>query len=97
MNYSTARAKFSADLARNAWQQCAVVPKWFDFQPRRGKFVWRANCTYSEQARKGRYQEKGRTMNPTAKPVKKNKKIEPPKKLERKTPLMAVRSLTVKW
>jgi hypothetical protein len=36
-------------------------------------------------------------MNPTAKPVKKNKKIEPPKKLERKTPLMAVRSLTVKW
>jgi hypothetical protein len=36
-------------------------------------------------------------MNPTAKPVKKSKKIEPAKKLERKTPLMSVRSLTVKW
>jgi hypothetical protein len=37
------------------------------------------------------------TMNPTAKPVKKNKKAEPAKKLERKNPLMSVRSLTVKW
>jgi hypothetical protein len=36
-------------------------------------------------------------MNPTAKPVKKSKKVEPTKKLERKNPLMTVRSLTVKW
>jgi hypothetical protein len=36
-------------------------------------------------------------MNPTPKPVKKSKKVEPGKKLERKTPLMSVRSLTVKW
>jgi hypothetical protein len=36
-------------------------------------------------------------MNPTAKPVKKSKKAEPAKKLERKTNLMSVRSLTVKW
>jgi hypothetical protein len=36
-------------------------------------------------------------MNPIAKPVKKNKKVEPAKKLERKTNLMSVRSLTVKW
>jgi hypothetical protein len=39
----------------------------------------------------------GEIMNPTAKPLKKSKKIEPAKKLERKTPLMSVRSLTVKW
>jgi len=39
----------------------------------------------------------GEIMNPTAKPVKKSKKVEPAKKLERKTPLMSVRSLTVKW
>jgi len=30
-------------------------------------------------------------------PVKKSKKLEPSKKLERKTQLMSVRSLTVKW
>jgi len=36
-------------------------------------------------------------MNPTPKPVKKSKKAEPAKKLERKNPLMNVRSLTVKW
>jgi len=37
-------------------------------------------------------------MNETPKPVKKSKKVEQPaKKLERKTPLMSVRSLTVKW
>jgi hypothetical protein len=36
-------------------------------------------------------------MNPTAKPVKKSKKSEPTKKLERKNPLMTVRSLTVTW
>ena len=36
-------------------------------------------------------------MNPTAKPIKKNKKVESAKKLERKTNLMSVRSLTVKW
>lgn len=35
-------------------------------------------------------------MKPTAKPVKKNKKLVSGKKLERKAPLM-VRSLTVKW
>jgi hypothetical protein len=35
-------------------------------------------------------------MNPTAKPIKKNKKLESGKKLERKAPLI-VRSLTVKW
>jgi hypothetical protein len=35
-------------------------------------------------------------MNPTAKPVKKNKKLITGKKLERKMPL-TVRSLTVKW
>jgi hypothetical protein len=34
-------------------------------------------------------------MKPTAKPVKKSKKVEQTKKLERKNPLMAVRSLTV--
>jgi hypothetical protein len=37
------------------------------------------------------------TMKTTAKPVKKNKKAEPAKKLERKNPLMSVRSLTVTW
>ncbi len=36
-------------------------------------------------------------MKPTAKPVKKSKKVEQAKKLERKNPLMSVRSLTVKW
>ena len=36
-------------------------------------------------------------MNPTAKPVKKSKKAEPAKKLERKNALMSVRSLTVTW
>jgi hypothetical protein len=36
-------------------------------------------------------------MNPTPKPVKKNKKLQAGKKLERKAPLMSVRSLTVKW
>jgi len=36
-------------------------------------------------------------MNPTAKPVKKSKKVEPAKKLERKIPLMSVRSLKVDW
>jgi len=36
-------------------------------------------------------------MNTTAKPVKKSNKIQAAKKLERKTPLMSVRSLTVKW
>ena len=36
-------------------------------------------------------------MNPTAKPVKKNKKVEPAKKLERKNPLTTVRSLKVHW
>ncbi len=35
-------------------------------------------------------------MKPTAKPVKKNKKLESGKKLEKKAPLM-VRSLLVKW
>jgi hypothetical protein len=40
---------------------------------------------------------RGRAMNPTAKPVKKSKKVEPAKKLERKTNLMSVRSLTVNW
>jgi hypothetical protein len=34
-------------------------------------------------------------MNPTAKPVKKSKKVESAKKLERKTPLTSVRSLTI--
>jgi hypothetical protein len=36
-------------------------------------------------------------MNLSPKPVKKSKKAEPAKKLERKSPLMNVRSLTVKW
>jgi len=37
-------------------------------------------------------------MNPTAKPVKKSKKVEQPaRKLERKNPLMSVKSLTVRW
>jgi hypothetical protein len=36
-------------------------------------------------------------MNPTAKPVKKSKKVVSNKKLERKNPLMSVRSLMVKW
>jgi len=36
-------------------------------------------------------------MNPTAKPVKKSKKAEPAKKLERKNPLMSVRSLKFNW
>lgn len=36
-------------------------------------------------------------MNPTPKPVKKSKKVEATKKLERKTPLMSVRSLTVNF
>jgi len=37
-------------------------------------------------------------MNQSPKPVKKSKKVEQAaKKLERKTPLMSVKSLTVKW
>jgi hypothetical protein len=36
-------------------------------------------------------------MKTTAKPVKKGKKPEAAKKLERKTSLMSVRSLTVTW
>jgi hypothetical protein len=36
-------------------------------------------------------------MNPTAKPVKKSKKAEPAKKLERKNRLMSVRSLMIKF
>jgi hypothetical protein len=36
-------------------------------------------------------------MTPTAKPVKKSKKVVSSKKLERKNPLMSVRSLMVKW
>jgi hypothetical protein len=36
-------------------------------------------------------------MTLTAKPVKKSKRVEPAKKLERKTPLMSVRSLMVSW
>jgi hypothetical protein len=35
-------------------------------------------------------------MKPTAKPVKRNKKLQSGKKLERKAPLV-VRSLVVKW
>jgi hypothetical protein len=35
-------------------------------------------------------------MNPTAKPIKKNKKLESGKKLEQKKAL-TVRSLTMKW
>jgi hypothetical protein len=37
------------------------------------------------------------TMKKTAKPVKKNRNVESGKKLERKTSLMSVRSLTVTW
>jgi hypothetical protein len=37
------------------------------------------------------------TMKKTGKPVKKNRNVESGKKLERKNPLMSVRSLTVKW
>jgi hypothetical protein len=36
-------------------------------------------------------------MKKTAKPVKKNRNVESGKKLERKTSLMSVRSLTVTW
>jgi hypothetical protein len=41
--------------------------------------------------------DEGFDMNPAAKPVKKSKKVEPRKKLERKNPIMSVRSLTVTW
>jgi hypothetical protein len=36
-------------------------------------------------------------MNPIAKPVKKSKKAEPTKKLERKNQLISVRSLKMNW
>jgi hypothetical protein len=53
----------------------------------------------SRPCRRGQNFDEGnkKIMNPTAKPVKKNKKAQPTKKLERKNQLMSVRSLMVKW
>jgi len=73
------------------------VPKWFDLNPESKVYLARQLHSLRTRPERDETSKRDGIMNPTAKPVKKSKKLEPAKKLERKTPLMAVRSLTVKW
>jgi hypothetical protein len=62
-----------------------------------GRLFWRKNCITMKLSEKLNSADEEFDMNPAAKPVKKSKKVEPRKKLERKSPIMSVRSLTVTW
>jgi hypothetical protein len=60
-------------------------------------FIWRADCIILLFGRTAQLAEReAKVMKPTAKPVKRSKKLQGGKKLERKAPLV-IRPLVVKW